>query len=189
MINPQLIFGRLGNSLFQYATLYAKSRDEGTDFYFQNPVYFSKYEKEIKQLFGEGIEPIDMVSIHVRRGGNPINKNEPNYSDNPFYVDLCLTDYYERAMEQFPGADFFVFSDDIKFCREYFKDHKRVTFCNEKDEIKAFNLQAGCKGHIIANSSFSYWCAYIGGGKTVAPEEYYSDGVQRTIYPDNWIVI
>lgn len=186
MVNPRIIFGRLGNSLFQYATLYAKSRDEGTDFYFQNPKYFEKYEKEIKQLFGEGIKPIDMISIHVRRGGNPLNPNEPKYSKNPFYTDLCSTDYYEKAMEQFPDADFLVFSDDIEWCKWQFKG-KQFTFCEEQDEIKAFNLMAGCKGHICANSSFSYWCAYVGGGKTIAPKKWYTDGVERTVCPKSWL--
>lgn len=179
MIHPSKLFGRLGNSLFQYATLYAKARDEGTDFYFQDPKHFEKYEAEIKQLFGQDIEPIDMVSIHVRRG---------DYVKNPFHVDLTETDYYERAMEQFIGMEFLVFSDDIEYCKWLFKG-KQFTFCDEQDEIKALNLMAGCRGHIIANSSFSYWAAYLGGGKTIAPKEYYSDGVQRTVYPKEWITV
>lgn len=191
MINPDVIFGRLGNRMFQMSTLYAKSRDEGVDYYFQNPKYFDKYEKEIKQLFGQDIKPIDMVSIHVRRAGNPINPDEPKYSANPFYVSLCDTDYYETAMWQFPGADFLMFSDDIKWCKEHFKQ-KRITFCNEKDEIKALNLMAGCEHNIIANSSYSYWAGYLNPNKgkiVIAPsvENWYADGVERTVCPQEWI--
>lgn len=191
MINLQTIFGRLGNNLFQFATLYAKSRDEGVDYYFQDSRYFDKYEDEIKLLFGQDIKPIDMVSIHVRHAANPINPSEPKYSENPFYVNLCETTYYEEAMEQFPGADFLMFSDDIKWCKEHFKQ-KRITFCEEKDEIKALNLMSGCEHNIIANSSFSWFAAYLNPNKSkvvIAPAEYYTDGVQRTVYPVDWIVI
>jgi hypothetical protein len=191
MVDPKLIFGRLGNSLFQYATLYAKSRDEGTDFYFQDPKYFEEYEYEIQQLFGQDIKPIDMVSIHVRRGGNPINKNEPAYHKNPFYTNLCGTDYYERAIELFPSKDFLVFSDDIEWCKHNLKG-KQFTFCEEKDEIKALNLMAGCKDNIIANSSFSWWGAYLNPNlnkKVIAPKSWYRDGLQRTVCPPNWELI
>ena len=179
MENPSKIFGRLGNLMFQMATLYAYARERGVDYYFQDEFWWQGYEDEIKKLFGSGIEPIDMVSIHVRRG---------DYVNNPFYVDLIKDGYYERAIEMFPDEDFLVFSDDIKFCKEYFKG-KRFTFCNEKDEVKALNLMAGCKGHIIANSSFSWWGAYLGGGKTVAPLAWYADGKPRTKLLDNWIQI
>lgn len=181
MIQPSKIFGRLGNSMFQYATLYAKAKDEGTDFYFQDPKYFERYEEDIKTLFGSDITPIDMVSIHVRLG---------DYVDNPFYVQLLETDYYEKAMEHFPGAEFLVFSDDNIIASSLFHG-KQFVFCYEKDEIKAMNMMAGCKGHIIANSSFSWWAAYLGGGKTVAPsvEHWYTDGIERTKCPKEWIRI
>lgn len=188
MENPSKIFGRLGNSLFQYATLYALARENNVDYYFQDEKWWKSYESEVKQLFGSGIEHIDMVSIHVRRAGNPINPNEPEYSKNPFYVDLIKDGYYERAMELFPNEDFLVFSDDIKFCRQYFKG-KRFTFCKEKDEIKALNLIASCKAHIMANSSFSWWGSYLGGGKTVAPLAWYADGQERTKLLDEWITL
>ena len=46
MVDPDLIFGRLGNRMFQMATLYAKAKEENTDFYFQDPKYFDKYDRE-----------------------------------------------------------------------------------------------------------------------------------------------
>jgi hypothetical protein len=87
MIPAFKIFGRLGNSLFQYAFLYAYAKDIGSDFYYQDEDYFIEHKEEIKLLFGQDIRPIDMVAIHVRRG---------DYVNNPFYVDLTDTDYYER---------------------------------------------------------------------------------------------
>ncbi len=181
MVHPSKIFGRLGNSLFQYAFLYAKTRELGVDFYLQDPEYFDKYTEEIKTLFGTDIKPVDMVSIHVRRG---------DYVKNAFYVDLTKTDYYEKSMDLFPDAEFLVFSDDVDFCRWFFKG-KQFTFCEEKDEIKALNLMAGCKDNIIANSTFSLWAGILNPNpnkRVIAPIEnkYYTDGAIRTKYPKDF---
>jgi hypothetical protein len=190
MIDIRKYTGRMGNQMFQFAFMYSYAKDSGTDYYFQDPSNFAGHEQEIKLLFSEGIkEKIDMVAIHVRRGGNPINKDEPNYSDNPFYVDLSSTDYYKRAMEEFPEADFLVFSDDIKWCRQQ-PIFKKCQFFH-KDEIQDFNTMASCAGLIIANSSYSWWAGYIApwAKKIIAPKEWYSDGVERTKCPDNFIRI
>jgi hypothetical protein len=153
-------------------------RGEIPDIYVQDESFFEGYEDEIKQLFSEGITPIDQVAIHVRRG---------DYVGNSFYVDLMETDYYERAMEEFPGEKFLVFSDDIEWCKkqEIFKDCE----FSGSDELTDFNRMAGCKGVIMANSSYSWWAAYLSKGKVVAPLEWYSDGVSRTTTLDNWTVI
>ena len=185
-------FGRLGNRMFQMAFLYAESRRRGVDFYFQDPKYFEGYEEEIKQLFGEGIGYLDQVGVHIRRAGNPINPSEPKYSENPFYIDLTSTDYYERAMSMFPKDNFLVFSDDPEWAKEKFKDNPRVQVMEKGDELEDFNLLASCKHQIIANSSFSWWAAFLNPNpskKVIAPKQWYSDNLQRTKLPDNWITI
>lgn len=189
MVNPDKIFGRLGNRMFQMAFILARMWDgEIDDYYLQDPKYFDQHRLKLRGMFGQGIEPINQVSIHVRRGANPSNPDEPNYSENPFYVNLYNTDYYERAMEQFPDAEFLVFSDDVEWCKTQplFKD---CEFAGGNTEIEDFNLMAGCKGHIIANSSFSWWAAYLSGNKTVAPSEWFTDGVERVGFPPEWIRI
>jgi hypothetical protein len=176
MIPITKITGRLGNQMFQFATLFSKSLDEGTDYYFQDPKYFDKHRLEIKKLFGQGILPIDMVAIHVRRG---------DYVDNSFYIDLTKTEYYQRAMAEFPNEDFLLFSDDIEWCKkqEIFND---CEFSEYNNEIEAMNLMAGCKGIIMANSSFSWWASYLSKAKIIAPKEWFSDGVERTVCPKEW---
>ena len=176
------INGRLGNQMFQFAFCYAMSKQLGTDFYFQDPKYFEKYANEIKSLFGDitwtGEELNDYVSIHVRRG---------DYVGNSFYVDLMQTDYYQKAMAEFPNKKFLVFSDDIEWCKqqEIFKD---CDFSENKTEIEDLNLMMRCNGHIIANSTFSWWGAYLGKGKVVCPNEtsWYTDKVIRTKVPLSW---
>src|SRR3990167_290773 len=182
MVNPDKIFGRLSNRMFMMAALYAYCRDNNYPIFVQDERYFKKYENEIRQLFGDGIMPnsIDRVAIHVRRGKNPINPQEPAYSENPFYENLShhlhedMSDnYYVRAMALFPNEKFLVFSDDIEWCRNspIFKGCEFI----HGSEIEDMNLMACCKHIIGANSSFSWWSAWLGdyeGRKIIFPAKW-----------------
>jgi len=181
MIHPDKIFGRLGNRLFEMAALYSFCRDLGIGFYCQDEKYFKRYEREIRAMFSEGIgEPIDEVAIHVRRG---------DYVDNPFYVDLTKTDYYQNATGLFQGDTFRVFSDDIPYCKEYFRGNN-FKFSEGKSELEDMNDMARCKAHIIANSSFSYWGAWLSplypDNRVVGPKSWHPDGIIRTVLPEHW---
>lgn len=193
MIHPDAIFGRLGNRLFQMAYLYAQSKDGNIpDIYVQDPKYFERHSDEIKKWFGEGIGYLPYVAIHLRVGANPINLEEPKYIDNPFYVPLCKTGYYIDAINLFPDRKFLVFSDDMAFAKIYFEGDK-FAFDDSENDIDAFNRMASCDSHIIANSSFSWWAAWLSpsmGKKVVAPnsEKWYSDSNEsRTVIPKEWI--
>lgn len=185
------ISGRLGNQMFQFAYIYAQVR-RGLlpDVYIQDEKYFKEFSDEIRTLYEQsyGSEiPLPYVSIHVRRG---------DYVGNKFYIDLFSNAYYERAMQQFPDAKFMVFSDDIEWCK------KQEIFANCKfsegfNEIEDLNRMSSCRGHIIANSSYSWWAAWLSGKKTIAPKEWYtlsspSDGnmkVPSTKLLESWIQI
>jgi hypothetical protein len=171
--------GRLGNQMFQFAFMYTYSKKFETDYYFQDPSWFDEFKEDIKVLYGQNIVPIDQVAIHVRRG---------DYVGNPFYVQLWKTDYYKKAMELFPNEKFLVFSDDIEWCKAHFMGNQ-FEFSEGNDEVTDLNLMAGCKAVIIANSSFSWWGGYLSKGKVVAPKEWYSDKIERTVCPNNWIRI
>lgn len=190
MVEIEKIIGRLGNKMFMFSAVYALARDNRTDFYFQDPKWFEKYSEEIKAIFQEGIKTIPFVSIHVRRGKNPVVPNEPPYSQNPFYTHLCDTDYYQKAISLFPGEKFFVFSDDLEWCKKKFKGN-RFTFFKGKDEIEDFNTMASCESNIIANSSYSWWAAYLNPNsskRVICPPEdrWYADGEIRTKVPIDW---
>lgn len=185
MIEFRKIAGGLGNNMFQFAYVYAQaSKGLIPDVYVQDPKYFEGYEEEIKNLYGGGIEKIDMVAIHVRR---------TDYVNNPFYVDLYKeTDYYERALKEFPNEEFIVFSDDPIWCsqQEMFKNYE----ISYKTEMEDFNLMSGCKGIIGANSSFSWWAAFLNpnpNAKIVFPsiKNWYRDEIERTVCPKSWIRI
>lgn len=179
----------MGNEMFRDAYIYAQWR-KGLipDIYLQDEEYFKEFSDEIKQRFTPGIGFEPKVGIHVRRGSNPDNPNEPEYANNPFYVDLCATDYYERAMAMFPDKEFIVVSDDPQFCRQRFPDLEVA----EGTELEDFNLLASCEHQIIANSSFSWWAGYLNKNPNkivVAPKDWHPDGVERTKLPNSWTII
>lgn len=180
-------FGRLGNRMFQMAFLYSYAKDRNIDYYFQDERWFKHHENEIRALFGEGIDFEDKVSVHIRRAGNPTNPNEPKYTDNPFYVNLSETDYYQRAMALFPNEKFLMFSDDNEYLEKNFQgDRFEFATGTEEEDLKRM---ASCKAHIIANSSFSWWGAYLNprpDKKVIYPLNWYSDGVERTFCPKEW---
>lgn len=189
MINNQINrhFGRTGNRLFQLAFIYGQARRGNIgDLYVQQHEFFDKYRTELQAMFRQEGEPLDFVSIHVRRGKNPSVPEEPNYSDNSFYVDLCTTSYYEMAMAEFPGEKFLIFTDDKDWCLENFMgDHQVISVSEDHD----FNMMARCKGHVIANSTFSWWASYLSGKRTVAPEKWFTDEIKRVTYPADWKVL
>ena len=185
--------GGLGNQMFQYAYLLSLvKKGDIPNIYLQDEKYFEDVKDEVWLAFKQGANFVyDKISLHVRRG---------DYINNPFYVDLTKTDYYERAIELFPNEKFVVFcadrqegsddKSDMEWCKEHFKGD-RFEFFQGKDEVEDMNAMIGCKGHIMANSSFSWWASYIGRGKTVAPspEKWYTDGRERTICLKEWIKI
>lgn len=194
MVSPEKISGRLGNKMFQMAFMYAQVK-EGIipDIYVQDLKYFEKYEKEIKDLFSEGIGYLPYVAIHIRVGANPINPEEPKYMDNPFYTSLVRTGYYIDAINLFPNRKFLVFSDDIAFAKTYLEGDK-FAFDESDNDIDSFNKMASCDSQIIANSSYSWWAAYLNKNPSktvVAPtiDKWYNDGKERIACPKEWIRI
>lgn len=185
--------GRLGNQLFQFAYIYSQFREGNIpDIYVQDYEYFDKYREELRELFREDIGYMPYVAIHLRVGKNPVNPEEPSYINNPFYVPLAKTGYYIDAINQFgPDRKFLVFSDDTEFAKTYFVGDK-FAFDEGGDTIDVFNRMASCDSFIIANSSFSWWAAYLSPHPAkivVAPtyDKWYKDGSEiRTKIPKTW---
>lgn len=184
--------GGLGNLMFKEAYMIGQVLDgKIPDVYVQSEKYWAQHKDVIKQKFSVGIGPkIDKVSLHIRRG---------DYVGNTFYVNLWETDYYKKAIEKFPEDNFLVFCRDNqswetdKADRQWCRDNltpllgdrwKLPSWYNTEDED--INLMANCKAHIMANSSFSWWAAYLGGGPTIAPKQWFTDGVSRIDLQTEW---
>lgn len=189
--------GGLGNLMFKQAFLLGKFYDGYiTDVYCQGDSYWKPHADKIKKVFSEGIGPqINKVALHIRRGDY--------LKAHHFHVNLWETDYYKKAMALFPDDEFIVFCKDNqgweqdKADREWCRQNltpllgDRFELPNRyNSETDDMNLMASCKSIIMANSSFSWWGAYLGEhDKVVCPSTWFVDGIQRTELLPNWTLL
>lgn len=130
------------------------------------------------------------VSIHVRRGDYVTNPNANKHHG------LAPIDYYNTAMvqlrEQFQNATFFVFSDDITWCQANLKGQSMTYVEGTTAGYEDLHLMRHCQHNIIANSSFSWWGAWLNDStaKTViAPKLWFQDeaaNAETDVVPEAW---
>jgi hypothetical protein len=100
-----------------------------------------------------------------------------DYLRSPFFADLGQSTYYDEAIRQFDADTIFLcFSDDIPWCKTRFRDRRFVYIEGLRDIADLFFISL-CGGHIIADSSFSWWGAWLNPHKhkkVVAPEKWFS---------------
>lgn len=130
----------------------------------------------------------ETIAVHIRRG---------DYVGNKSYVNLSPKYYILALQEHFPKwhtCNLIFFSDDIEYCKIHFECLENAYFSTGKSEIEDLCLMSQCKHHIIANSSFSWWGAYLSdkGGKVVRPADHFSGGLKticntKDLYPEKWI--
>lgn len=123
--------------------------------FFQSVKFFDNAIPEVKELFKLNYIPeySDYVSIHVRRG---------DFLQYSTHFPPITVDYLFEAFRKFPlGQVFMVFSDDIEWCKKHMKGFQ-FRFSEGKNELEDLTAMASCKHHIICNSTFSWWAAYLG---------------------------
>lgn len=138
------------------------------------------------------IKACNAVCVHVRRGDYLL-------PDNFEHHGLCSADYYRRAMrlirERVADPQFFVFSDDWPWCRENLADGDVVIVDANApgagpDELR---LMAACRHHVIANSSLSWWGAWLAanaGRIVVAPTPWFSKNPNTPdLFPAGWVML
>lgn len=177
--------------------------DIGLDGYFQSERYFSDVRASLRDEFrprapltaenarlAEAMCTVPSVSLHVRRG---------DYASDPATLavhGLCSPAYYRGAvaalLERYEGLRFFVFSDDPSWCRENLA-LAGATFVDgnaASPECDIF-LMSQCRHRIVANSSFSWWGAWLadGDGTVIAPQPWFSDPSLRDddLVPPGWL--
>lgn len=175
--------------------------------YWQSEKYFRDFEDVIRSDFAfapamneKNSEVAQMMSrqvsasVHVRRG---------DYLSNAKALSVhgaCSEEYYHRAidllLEQFPELNLFAFSDDPEWVRSTLGaryanlvvvDHNRG-----EDSYNDMRLMSMCNHHILANSSFSWWGAWLNADKNktvITPKNWFADPSKNTkdLIPDEWI--
>lgn len=146
------------------------------------------YEEYIQNKFRYLVSKENTCSIHVRRG-DYLQQEQLNYHG------VLPLDYYTKAISilksEHENMTFIICSDDISWCKENFKGNEFVFIEGEKDIIDLF-LMSKFKHNIIANSTFSWWSAWLNQhpeNKVIAPIYWFTDPVWDDLYRENWIKI
>ena len=146
-----------------------KNDDVYLDGYWQNELYFSDIREELLRdltsissmselgvVYIEGIKKSNSVSLHVRRG-NYLNLKNFNVLEINYYMKAV--EYIRKNVEK---PTFYIFSDDLEWCKNSLGFLDNCIFVDStKTEIDDLKLMSFCKHNIIANSSFSWWGAWL----------------------------
>lgn len=166
--------------------------------YFQTEKYFKHIKDEIKGDFEFKDEILNPCKEMMSNVDNPISLHirRTDYITNPNHTVLKM-DYYKQALKEFnKNSTILVFSDDPQWCnqQEIFSDDRFLIAEGNSNYIDLC-LMTLCSGHIIANSSFSWWGAWLSDGeKIVAPSGWFGDSENKNLdtkdlIPNDWIVI
>ncbi len=175
------------------------------DGYWQSPKYFEAQAAILRQEFqlaapitavrqqiATQISSVNAISVHVRRG---------DYAANPHtqaFHGLCPASWYEEAMfEMAQSVDlphFFVFSDDPAWSRDNISGPWPIHFIEIQPDGRDFedmHLISLCQHHIIANSSFSWWGAWLNQKprkRVIAPHRWFAQAIHdtRDLLPEGW---
>lgn len=175
--------------------------------YFQSYKYYLKQESFVKSLFQFPLEKLDQknnllletirnsvsISVHIRRGDYLALQVSGTY-------EVCSTDYYSKAVHQltskYSNATVVFFSDDMDWVKETFGSmvHDKI-FVESNTGKKSWidlSLMSNCHHNIIANSSFSWWAAWLNPNpnkEIIAPAKWFMDREKQTndLLPPEWI--
>ena len=174
--------------------------------FWQNEKYFDGAKDEVRAAFRfkksnneafleakKNILAVNAISLHVRRGDYTLPKYLKVYGATD-------TSYYDRAIayisERVDSPHFFVFSDDIDWCRNNIKTSAPVTYMDDATAGRKasghLELISLCKHNIIANSTFSWWGAWLNqspGKIVVAPKRWHADLTKGDLISEQWIKI
>ena len=179
------------------------------DGYWQNLEYFEKYEDIIRKEFtlknklNDGNEKYlkkivssNSISIHIRRGLYISDQDLLNLYPRCSLTYYCNAISYIGEIIKHPG--FFVFSNEIEWAKRNLKINYPMIFIdNEGPDFEHLFLMSQCKHNIIANSTFSWWGAWLNNNPSkiiIVPEKWVNDSKQNRIYmqniiPQSWITI
>jgi len=151
---------------------------------------------EYNRKYIELISDVDSISVHIRRGDYVLNPETLNYHG------ICDIKYYDSAISYFlknvKRPHFFIFSDDIEWAKKNIIINSPVkyienNYSNNKNYMDLI-LMKNCKHNIIANSSFSWWGAWLNTNPdkiVTAPKKWFNapNIDTKDLIPESWIKI
>lgn len=184
---------------FHYIDFIPNEDTFAVDGYFQSEKYFSDIREDILKTFCltkeaealmikkyQNVLKNKSVSLHVRRA---------DYLRYPGIHPVLPISYYKKALDLIGEYDnCLLFSDDIEWCKNNMKFKNMVFVEQEKDYIEMF-LMSKCQNNIIANSSFSWWGAWLNkkeDKQVIAPSQWFGTNINEKtedLIPDDWRII
>ena len=172
------------------------------DGYWQSEEYFKKYKDELKIQFTldnsrvneyvnrTGINCTNSVAVHMRMGDYVNSKKllrNYNYIINPVYYIKAM----DRIKNEIDSPKFFIFSNNIIKAMELLDDRYDVVFVNSDryySDVEEFSIMSRCSNHIISNSTFSWWAAWLSNCNSIniAPDVFFGN---KSIVPKSWIKV
>jgi len=140
------------------------------------------------------IAQVNAVSLHVRRGDYVSNaKTTATHG-------LCALEYYQAAIRhiatQVKTPHFFVFSDDIAWVKKHLEINFPCQYVDHNQGAESYNdmrLMSLCQHHIIANSSFSWWGAWLNQNTNkivIAPKNWFANSNDvKDLFPQDWVTL
>lgn len=164
--------------------------------YYQSYKYFDRITFD-EMLNFEGRNLIlndNTVAIHIRR---------TDYANNKNFHKLISLDYYYNCLKLLRERsnindinEIYVFSDDLNWCKSNFKFPEiSINYVSLKTDIEELEFMSKFKNIIIANSSFSWWAAYLNidlNKNIYCPKNWFNNGCHlntKDLRPDNWIIM
>lgn len=162
-----------------------------------NAFSFKDQPNTVNAVILQEMSSCESVAVHIRRG----DYMSDAYKNIFFHPSV---QWYRKAMNEMEKSvrepKYYFFSDDIQWVKEQFKDVTNAVFVDinhGKDSYNDMRLMSACKHNIIANSSFSWWAAWLNLNKekiVIAPSRYYMDECanakyRQTMLLPNWIQI
>ena len=173
--------------------------------YFQSELFFNKkdilkkfnlnFDRGIDQSLKKKILQSNSVSVHIRRGDY--------LSKKIFEKDITLPiNYYKNSIDyikkKIPNPNFFIFSDDIMWVKNVFKKELPFIYIVDNSKYKNspkidFFLMSICKHNIIANSTYSWWAAWLNKNKSkiiIAPKDWKDKSLilkNKIQIPKSWV--
>jgi hypothetical protein len=152
--------------------------------YFQSENYFKhcsnfikkefEFKDNIKKTVDVWLGNKTYIAMHIRRSDY--------LSKSDFHTNLSL-EWYNTAKQYFKDQNVLIFSDDKPWCKESFPIDTLSPFESDGEDLYAMTK---CTGHIIANSSFSWWGAYLANSKKIImPKEWFTRSIDTETYKMN----
>lgn len=199
------LFSEKVNMPFQDKIFMNENKNIYLDGYWQTEKYFKGISNEIRKEFSlrkplkeqdeiivHEIRDANSVSIHIRRG------DYANYGHTKKFHGIIPIQHYKKCvtyfLETIKNPIFYIFSDDPEWCMDNLdlKINKKIISNSERSPQEDMILMSGCKHHIIANSSFSWWAAWLNANQSkivIAPKQWVSSSNENfaDIIPESWL--